>query len=205
MASRALRPYSNKHSLADPRHLLRFLKEQGGMDVAAIAKSEGVSQAAVRHSIAQVEIYRKKNTSFEMDLAVRDLVISSIPQAKETLHGLLAATELVEQKDSKTGKVKVVKVDDKTTRIEAMRLVNTFAATMQPKTPMIQQSISNTAQAAATITGAETNEEKFKRLRKLADEHNRLPPEVAGVPDHIDAGEDADDEDEENEEDEELE
>ena len=51
---------------------------------------------------------------------------------------------------------------------------------------------------------AETVEERMKRLRKQAQEHNLLPAQTAAVPDYIDAGEDApeDDGDDDDEEDE---
>lgn len=203
MASAALSPYRNKKSMSDPRHMMRYIKHQAGMDIADIAKSEKVSAETVRQSIHQIEAYRAKSTSNEMDLALRDLVISSIPQAKETLTGLLAAMELVEKKDAKTGKVKVITVADKTTRLEALKVLNAFSQTMQPKTPMIQNNVSATAQAAAnaSVTAAETTEERFKRLREKAAAHNALPPEVAGVPDYIDAGGDASDVDDEDEDD----
>lgn len=174
------------------------------MDVAAIAKSENVSEKTVRDSIAQVELHRKRNTSYEMDIALRSVIIESVPQVKDTLHGLLTAQELVEQKDSKTGKIKVVKMEDKTTRIEAVRLVTSLAATLMPKVPTFQNNVTATAQAAATtVTASETNEERFRRLQERAKAFNALPPKVAGVPDYIDAGGNADDEDDDDEEDDE--
>ena len=201
MASAAI-PYRNKRSMSDPRHLLRYLKHQAGADIKDIAKAEKVSAESVRQSIHQVEMYRQRSTTTEMDLALRDLVISSVPQAKETLNSLLAATELVEKKDLKTGKIKVVTVADKTTRLEALKVFNQISQTMQPKTPMIQNNVSATAQAAASVTESETTEERFKRLRERAAAHNALPPVVAAVPDYIDAGEDADDDEEDEDEDE---
>ena len=211
MATRALRPYKNKSSLADPRHLLRWLKWQGaGADDEAlkrIAKDENVSLATVKQSVMQVDVYRKQNTGPEMDLAMRDLVISSVPKAKDTLAGLLGAMELVEKKDSKTGKITVVKVEDKTTRLEAMRVFTSLAASLQPKGPAVEVNVSQTNQTA-NLSGAETNEERFRRLRKKADEHNLLPPETAAVPTYIDdesAPEVNIDDDEEDDDDEEEE
>jgi hypothetical protein len=202
MASVARSPYRNKGSLSDPRHLSRWLKEQAGMEIKAIAAQEHVSEKTVRESIAQVELHRKKNTSFEMDLALRNVIIDSAPVMKDTLHGLLTATEMVEQKDHKTGNIKIVKQEDKITRIEAVRLVTSLAATMQPKVPTVQNNVSATAQVAATVTASETNEERFRRLQADAKAFNALPPKVAGVPDHIDAGDDADDGDEDDDEEE---
>jgi len=46
---------------------------------------------------------------------------------------LLAATELVEVKNEKTGKTNVVRMEDKITRLEAMRVLNSIVATQQPK------------------------------------------------------------------------
>lgn len=192
----------------DPRHLLRFLKAQavgGSEDAAAtaIAKSERVSVETVKKSIREVDAFRQRNDRAQFDLALRDLVISVVPQAKETLHGLLAATELVEIKDHKTGKVSVREMDDKTTRLEAVRVVNSLVNTLQPKVPMIAQTIEQHNQTAQLNTGTETNEERMRRLRQKAQEHNLLPPEVAGVPKYLDEGEDDPDleEDEGDEED----
>jgi hypothetical protein len=192
-------------SLADPRHLMRYLKAQamGGEEkdkLAAIARAEGVSIQTVRQSVTHIDTYRKKNTSLEMDLAIRDLVISAVPMAKESLGGLLTATELVEVPNGTTGKKKVVRQPDKTTRLEANRLVKDLIVAVQPKGPMIEQNINQTNQVATLSSGAETNEERLRRLRKRADEFNQLPPEVAGVPDSIDSGEEDDDGDDEEEE-----
>jgi hypothetical protein len=203
MASVARSPYRNKGSLSDPRHLSRWLKEQAGMEIKAIAAQERVSEKTVRESIAQVELHRKRNTGYEMDLALRNVVIDSAPVVKDTLHGLLTATELVEQKDHKTGNIKIVKQEDKITRIEAVRLVTSLAATMQPKVPTIQNNVSATAQAATTVTASETNEERFRRLQDKVKAFNALPPVVAAVPEYIDAGGDADDEGDDDDEDDE--
>jgi hypothetical protein len=194
-----LRPKINqrKHSLADPRHLMRFLKQQAESMPEDIAKAEGVSVTTVTQSIRLVDAYQKQNTSDELNLAMRDVVISSKEKVKDALHGLLDATELVERKVGETGKVKVVEVIDKTTRLEALRVFNSLAQTMQPKTPLVQNQINNTNQTAV-LSEAETTEERFARLRKQAAEHNLLPPEVAAVPESIDKGEDgSDDEDDE--------
>lgn len=201
MASRALN-YTGRRGVGDPRHLLRYLKAQAGLDVPEIAKLERVSEAAVRQSIRQIEAYRQQNTSMELDMAARDLFISSVPKAKQTLQGLLEATELVEKKDEKTGKVKVITVADKTTRIEAMKVMTSLITALQPKAPSAQVNVQQTNQTAV-ISSSETNEERFRRLRKKADEFNALPPQVAAVPDHIDAGRDADDDGEDEDEDEE--
>jgi hypothetical protein len=166
---------------------MRFMKKQAGMDEAAIARAEGVALSTVRQSIQQVETYRSKNSGVEMELAIRDLVISSIPVAKQTLQGLLTAMEKVEEVDPKTGKKRIVNQEDKTTRLEAMRIMNQTLAAVQPKAPLIEQTISQTNQVA-NLSGAETTEERLRRLRKRAEEHNLLPAEVAAVPQHIDEG-----------------
>lgn len=186
--------------------MLRFLRWQAaGADeaaVTALAKAEGVSVATFKASVRLVEGYRAQNTGSEMDLAVRDLVISTAPHAKNTLAGLLAATELVEQKDSRTGKVKVVRVEDKTTRLEAFRAYTNLVSNLQPKQAPVEVNVNQTNQQANVVSKSETFEERMRRLRQKAQEHNLLPPAVAGVPDYIDAGEDNDDGDDEDDEDE---
>ena len=191
-----------KQSLKDPRHLLRFLKKEAGLTPLEIAKSEGVSEGSVLNSITTVERYRAASSSSELEFAVRDLVISAIPKAQETLHGLLQAVTMVEVDDPKTGKKKSVKHDDKVTRLEALKIVNSLVSTLQPKAPMIENNISQTNQVAH-LSGAETTEDRLRRLRDKARKFNALPPEVAGVPMTIDAGGDADDGDDDDDEEEE--
>lgn len=195
-----LRP---KISLSDPRHILRYLRREAGVSEQDIAKAERVSIHTVRQSIREVEAYRMLNDKNEFDFSVRELVIGLAPKARESMAGLLEATELVELKDEKTGKVKVVTVQDKTTRLEANRVFTNLILGLQPKAPQIAQNINNNAQAVAAAAAAsspgETVEERLRRLRQKAAEHNLLPPEVAGVPEEIDAGDGDDDEDEEDE------
>jgi hypothetical protein len=202
MATRATSRITRRKSVADPRHLLRFLKSQAGQSPADIAKSEGVSIAVVKGSINKIDGYRRANTSGELDFAIRDLVISSVPIAKESLHGLLAATERVEETDYRTGKKKVVVQEDKTTRLEAQRLLKDLIVGLQPKAAPVAVNVQQNNQNA-NLGSSETLEERLRRLRKQADEHNLLPPEVAGTPAHIDAGEDAEDDDGDDEDDEE--
>lgn len=188
----------------DPRHLMRWLKAQavGGSEEAAaraVAQSEGITIQTAKASIREVDTYRKKNDRPEFDLAIRSVVISTAPKVAETLAGLLTATELVEVKNEKTGRTKIQVMEDKTTRLEAARVWNSIVAAQIPKGPMIEQNINQTTQVAA-IGGSETNEERLRRLRAKAAEHNLLPPEVAGVPRYIDAGEDGDDDEDEDDE-----
>lgn len=192
--------------MTDQRHLRRFLQFQAhGADEKAyelVAQSEKASVATVRKSIEIVEGYRNRNNRSELDLAVYDLVISSVPAAKKTLTGLLNATELVEKTNKKGNKVTVREID-KTTRLEALRIVKGMIADLQPKAPLIEQHNTQTNQTAMVVPqGAETNEERLRRLREQAKQHNALPPEVAAVPDYIDAGEDEDEDDDEDDEDE---
>ena len=119
----------------DARHLMRYLKAKAGLSPVEIAKSEHVSIKTVNDSIQAIERYEQQNTEGQLQLAVRDLVISTIPQAKETLHGLLTATETVMKKNLKTGKDEYVTVEDKTTRLEGTRLVRDLVIGMQPKGP----------------------------------------------------------------------
>lgn len=202
MASRAVNPYRNRSSVKDPRHLVRFLKSEGGMTPEEIARAEGVSAKTVRESITQIQIFRGQNSTAQMDFAMRDIVVSAAPRVKETLHGLLTATEMVEVRDAKTGNVKVKVVEDKTTRLEAVKVFNTIAQTMQPKTPATSVNVQQNTQIANISDSTETTEERFRKLAAKAAAQSALPPEVAGVPEHIDAGEDADDGDDEDDDDE---
>lgn len=189
-----------KMSLTDPRHLMRFLKSQAKMSLEDIAKAEGVSVATVRDSIRMVEQYQAQSSTAEMDFAIRHMVRTIVPKAGETLEGLLGATELVTYKDPKTGKEKLREREDKTTRIEAVKIVAELVKNVQPKAPATEVNVNQTTQVA-NLSAAETTEERMRRLRKMAAEHNQLPPEVAGVPESIDKGDQDDDsyEDEEEE------
>lgn len=188
-------------AMRDARHLMRYLKAKAGVDAKEIAKSERVSLQTVNESIKSIEMYEQQNTEGQLQLAVRDLVISTIPQAKETIHGLLTATELVLKKNLKTGKEEHVTVEDKTTRLEGARLVRDLVAAVQPKGPGVAVQVNNNNQPTIQLGSAETTEERMKRLRAQAQAHNLLPPQVTAVPDYIDQGEDSpDDEHEENDE-----
>jgi hypothetical protein len=207
MPKKSLKPMTRsvyRKSLMDnPVHLMRWLKAQaiGGTPeeaARAVARSEGVTLDTAKKSIQEVDAYRKRNEKTEFDLSIRDLVISAIPQAKETLHGLLAATEMVEVKNSKTGGTDIKIMEDKTTRLEAMRVLNSLMIGLQPKTPQVEVNVSQTNQTA-NLSGAETYEERLSRLRKQAQEHNLLPLIVAGVPARIDAGEEDEDDGDETE------
>jgi hypothetical protein len=161
-----------------------------------------VSISTVRDSIESIEMYEQQNTEGQLQLAVRDLVISTIPQAKETIHGLLTATELVLKKNLKTGKEEHVTVEDKTTRLEGARLVRDLVIGMQPKTPMVAIQNNQNNNPTVTVGSSETNEERVRRLRKQAQEHNLLPAQVSAVPEWVDEGEDAPDDEHDEDEDE---
>jgi hypothetical protein len=184
---------TKKRGKTDARHLMRYLKAKAGVDPLVIAKAENVSVATVRESIESIERYEQQNTEGQLQLAVRDLVISTIPQAKETIQGLLTATETVMKKNLKTGKDEYVRVDDRTTQLEGARLVRDLVIGMQPKTPMVAIQNNQTNQPIVTVGATETVEERMKRLRKQAQEYNLLPAQVAAVPTYIDEGEDAPD------------
>ena len=188
-----------KRGKTDARHLMRYIKSKV-MDPAAIAKEEHVSLATVKESIRSIEVFEQQNTEGQMQLAVRDLVISTIPQAKETINGLLTSTELVMKKNLKTGKDEYVTVEDKTTRLEGARLVRDLIVGLQPKGPGVVVNANQTNQTAVQIGSAETYEERLRRLRAKAQEFNLLPAEVSAVPSTIDSPVD---EDEDNDEDEE--
>jgi len=194
---------SRRPAARDARHLMRYIKAKGGMAPAAIAKSEKVSLSTVVESIKSIEVYEQQNTEGQLQLAVRDLVISTIPQAKETLHGLLTATEVVMKKNLKTGKDEYVTVDDKTTRLEGTRLVRDLVIGMQPKGPGVAVQVNNNNQPTVNLGTTETTEERMKRLRAQAQAFNLLPPQVTAVPQHIDEGEDSPDDEHDEDDDEE--
>ena len=183
---------SRRRGTRDPRHLMRYLKAKAGIDPKEIAKSEHKSLRRVQDSIKMIEAYEHQNDEGQLQLAVRDLVISVIPTAKETMIGLLTATTTVRTPNAKTGKVDTYREEDKTTRLEAARLVKDLAIGMQPKQPAVAVNVNQTNQTA-NIGSAETLEERLRRLRSKAQEHNLLPPEVAAVPAAIDSGLDDDD------------
>lgn len=177
----------------DGRHLMRYLKRKAGQTPEEIAAAEKVTPRAVYESIRKIEIHETKNSEGQLQLAVRDLIISSVPQAKETLHGLLTATETIEVKDHKTGKMENVKMEDKTTRLEALRIVKSLVETTQPKGPAVAVQVNQTNQTAQIAAkGGETFEERMRRLRSSAKEHNLLPAEVSAVPKSIDEGDEDD-------------
>ena len=197
-------------NMRDPRHLMRFVKFQAltGTEterLTAIAKSEGVSASTVRESVRQIQSYREQNATLNVDLRINESILRVMPAFETSMSGLLTATELVEISDGKTGKKKVVTQEDKTTRLEASRIVKDIIVAKQPKAPLVENNLnqSNKVQVA-TLSVAETTEERMDRLRRKAAEENLLPAETAAVPGYLDRDEEkpSDDDDEGDEEDE---
>ena len=116
--------------------------------------------------------------------------------------GLLEATELVEINDTNTGKKRIVKQEDKTTRLEANRIVKDIIVSKQPKGPIAEVNVHQTNQVA-NLSTAETTEERMDRLRKKAAAENLLPAEVAAVPGYLDRDEEPPEDGKENADDEE--
>jgi len=190
-------------NMRDQRHLMRFVKFRAlsGTEterIAAIAKSEGVSVATIKASVHQMEAYSEQNKTANVDLRINESILKVMPAFEDSMVGLLGATELIEISDGNTGKKKIVKQDDKTTRLEASRIVSNIIIAKQPKGPMVEVNNNQTNQVAVLST-AETQEERMDRLRKKAAEANLLPAEVAAVPGYLDRDEepeeDGDDED----------
>lgn len=209
MKSSYITPRSNKN-MRDPRHLMRYAKFRAltGSDserLSAIAKSEGVSVATIKDSVRQIDIYNQQNESGRVDLRLNESILKVMPAFESSMVGLLEATELVEINDTNAGKKKIVRQDDKTTRLEASRIVKDIIVAKQPKGPVAEVNISNTNQVA-NLSTAETTEERMDRLRKRAAAENLLPAEVAAVPGYLDRDEEKPEEgDEEDDEDEEEE
>lgn len=198
----------SRRNMRDPRHLMRFVKFQAltGTDaerLKAIAKSEGVAVDTIKDSVRQIQLYREQNATLNVDLRINESILRVMPAFEDSMAGLLTATELVEMPDGNTGKKKIVKQDDKTTRLEASRIVKDIIVAKQPKQPMAEINVSQTNQVA-TLSVAETTEERMDRLRKRAAEENLLPAETAAVPGYLDRDEDPpnseDDEDDEEDE-----
>lgn len=190
-----------KMNLQDPRHWMRFLKSRAKLSPEEIAKAERVSVATVKDSIRMCEQHAAMTSQDQMDMSIRGMVITAIPKAMSTLSGLLDAEELVEMVDPNTGKKKHIKRADKTTRLEAVKIVSEIIKNVQPKVPLANVNVNQTTQVAASaMSSAETTEERLRRLREKAREFAALPPEVAGVPEAIDAGGSAEDDDEDSDE-----
>ena len=182
-------------NMRDPRHLMRFVKFQAltGTDaerLKAIAKSEGVGVSTVKDSVRQIQSYREQNATLNVDLRINESILRVMPAFEDSMAGLLTATELVEVNDSKTGKKKVVTQEDKTTRLEASRIVKDIIVAKQPKAPLVENNLNNSTKVqVATLSTAETPEERMDRLRKRAAEENLLPAEIAAVPGYLDRDE----------------
>jgi hypothetical protein len=181
------RTLSRVKSRMDARHLMRYLQSKAGSNPEDIAKSERVSVKTVRDSIREMERYESMNSEGQVTLAVRNLILSTMPKVAETIDGLLSATNTVERKNSRTGLMDYVGEPDKITRLEALKVFRGFVETTQPKVPQVVTNVNQTNQTAV-LSSAETPEERMRRLRNKANEHNLLPPVVAGVPKFIDEG-----------------
>lgn len=184
----------------DARHLMRYLLSQADTPIAEIAKRDNVSIKTVKESISEMERYVARNSEGQMQLAIRDMIITTTEQAKDTLDGLLKATTFIDVKQAKTGLTVSQQVEDKITRLEALKVYTGLLTASQPKVPQIVNNNSNSVQTAV-LSSAETTEERMRRLKEQARQHNLLPPVVIGVPELIDKGFDPDDNDGEDEDD----
>ena len=133
----------------------------------AIAKSEGVSVITVKDSVRQIQMYREQNQTLNVDLRINESILRVMPAFETSMAGLLEATELVEVNDAKTGTKKVVTQEDKTTRLEASRIVKDIIVAKQPKAPLAEVNVNQTNQVA-NLSTAETTEERMDRLRRKA-------------------------------------
>jgi len=200
----ALKTLSRQRASNDARHLMRYLKSKANISVEDIAKADHVTVKTVRESIREMEAFETLNSEGQVSLAVRDMIRTTIPIVTETLHGLLSATNTVEIKNPKTGLMEPVSQPDKITRTEAVKVFKGLYESTLPKGPGVSVQVSqNNHNQTAVLSSAETVEERMKRLRQQAAEHNLLPPVVAGVPEVIDKGFDPDDEGNDDSDDEE--
>jgi hypothetical protein len=197
----AVKTLSRIKAKSDARHLMRYLLSQAGTEIAEIAKRENVSVKTVKESIAEWERYAARNSEGQMQLAIRDMIITTTDRAKDTLDGLLKATTFIDVKQKNTGMTVSQEVEDKITRLEALKVYTGLLTASQPKVPQIVNNNSNTQQTAV-LSSAETTEERMRRLKASAAQHNLLPPVVTGVPELIDKGFDPDDDDGEEDDDE---
>ena len=177
-------------NMRDPRHLMRFVKFQAltgsdGERLKAIAKSEGVSVITVKDSVRQIQMYREQNQTLNVDLRINESILRVMPAFETSMAGLLEATELVEVNDAKTGTKKVVTQEDKTTRLEASRIVKDIIVAKQPKAPLAEVNVNQTNQVA-NLSSSRNHGGENGRLRRKAAAENHLPAEVTAVPGYLD-------------------
>lgn len=181
---------------------MRYLKSKANISVEDIAKADRVTVKTVKESIRDMEAFETLNSEGQISLVVRDMIRITIPIVTETLHGLLGATNTVERKNPKTGQVEYVGEPDKITRTEAVKVFKGLYESTLPKAPGVNVQVSQqNHNQTAVLSSAETTEERMRRLKRQASEHNLLPPVVVGTPLEIDKGFDPDDDDGDDEED----
>jgi hypothetical protein len=201
MPATAPKTLSRVKAQADARHLMRYLNSKAGIPLIELAKRENVSVKTIQESIRTMEAYESRNSEGQLQLAVRDMIISLAPQAKESLSGLMLATTTVEKTNPKTGQKEYISEPDKITRLESLKVYNGMVAAAQPKVSPVSLSVSqNNNNQTAVLSAAETTEERLRRLKASAAEHNLLPPVVIGVPETIDRGFDPDEDQDEDDE-----
>lgn len=181
------------------RKLTRYMRSKAGMSPELIAKQDSISLVQVRKDIREMEEFEAINSEAQVQTMIRDMLRRALPQTSVTIDKLLTATTVVRIKNKKTGLEEDVIVPDKTVQAEAVRMVTGMVSTLQPKTPMVGVQVTQNTQVNTTVGKSETPEERIRRIRAQAAQHNQLPPEVVGVPAIIDAGgsivEDDDEED----------
>ena len=196
-----------RNQSAEALHLIRYAQfsaSQGSDEerISLVAKQNGVSIQSVRTSIRKVQESKIRCSTEMMETSIRDVVVSTMPALRDTIERMLSAKQIIEVPDARTGRRKAIEVDDKTVQLEAVKASISLISAVQPKAPPVAVNVNQNN--LTSLSSAETMEERMSRLRRQAEEENRRPPEIAGVPDSIDRDEYPDeDEDEDDFEDEE--
>jgi len=192
-------------TVAEAKHMMRFLRSERGEKPEDIARQEGVSVQIVEKSIRRVQIQKAMLSSDNTLEALRGIIVRNTNHASKAIaNGLTAKKYVARDKRGKDGKVKTtyVAIPDIEAQTEAFKAFRGLAEAIQPKGGGISVNVKQNNQTAAMVTNVRGNgfEERLEMLRKRQEEFNQLPAEVAVSPaeddDIIDAEEDDGDDEE---------
>jgi len=173
-------------SLANRKHLDRFILHKGGKTIDEIAAEEDVRPETIRASVRKVEIAQGYYNQEFLNQSLISLVLNATPAAQKALMAALSA-QTVRTAKNKAGEEILIKEPDYDTQAKGLAEFREIAKAAQPK-PSHQTKIAVgvgvgvNAQASGSYVGMEDRmrEIKQRRLTQVVDDTRRAP--VLDVP-----------------------
>lgn len=159
-------------------HTERFLRSTSGETIADIAKDQGVTEKAILRSIADVKLYRSRNTHENVNQAISAVILSVAKELQNAVSQALKATFDVKDGD------KTVKEADHSTRLRAAAEIRQLAQVVQPKSSPstnVSVGVGVTQQTRVASGGYVGMEDRLRQIRQQRSEQTVLEGSTVAV------------------------